>query len=364
MNRGRVRGHVMRSRLLWKFLGIIVLVIGVVVVVVWLAIDLLASQAFVLLMERYGVKSPDIHQMFLRVAHWYLMWASFFGMAVGVGLGSLLTMKVLRPLSQMMSVTKKIAHGDYTTRVNISSQDEIGQLAASFNRMADSLQKTEQLRKTMVVDIAHELRSPLTNMRGYLEALKDGVLPPSSNTIELLHEETLRLARLAEDLLQLTEADAAIANLHLQKVHLRDVISQNLNLFNAQFAAKEISVETEFEGRVDGVMADPHKLAQVMHNLLQNAWQYTPRGGKVRVTAEQPPGLVRVTFANTGDGIAEKDLPFIFERFYRSEKSRSREHGGAGIGLAIVKELVEAHGGQVGAESAPDETRISFTLPV
>jgi signal transduction histidine kinase len=263
----------------------------------------------------------------------------------------------------MMLVTEKIAHGDYTARVSISSQDEIGRLAASFNRMADSLQRVEQLRKTMVVDIAHELRSPLTNMRGYLEALRDGVLPPSTKTIELLHEETLRLAHLAEDLLQLTEADAAHANLRPEQIELQPLIVQNLSLFQAQFDAKEIGVETEFGDKVDKVMADPHKLAQIMHNLLQNAWQYTPHGGRVRIFVERLAGEIQMSITNTGDGISEKDLPFIFERFYRGEKSRSRNLGGAGIGLAIVKELVEAHGGRVRAESWPDQTRISFTLP-
>lgn len=353
----------MKTRLLWKFLAIIVAVIAVVVIVLWVAIDLLAGHAFVVLMQKYGVTSPDVHQMFLSVSHWYLVWATFFGLMLGGGLGVLLATRILRPLSQMMLVTKRISGGDYTTRIDISSQDEIGQLGASFNRMADSLQRVEQLRKSMVVDIAHELRSPLTNMRGYLEALKDGVLAPSNNTIEMLHDETLRLASLAEDLLRLTEADAARANLRPQKVHLQELINQNLNLFESQFAAKKIKVETRFGRGVDGVMADPRKLAQVMQNLLQNAWQYTLDGGEVQVSAEHLSGAYKVMLANTGDGIAEQDLPFIFERFYRGEKSRSREHGGAGIGLAIVKELVEAHGGQVAAETLPNETRIWFTLP-
>ncbi len=349
---------------MWKLLGIILLVIAVVVSVLWMAIDLLAAQAFVLLMQRYGVTSPDVHRLFLSVAHWYLIWASLFGVALAIGLGSLLTFRVLRPLSQMMLVSRNIAHGDYTSRVVVSSHDEIGELASSFNRMADSLQRIEQLRKSMVVDIAHELRVPLTNMRGYLEGLKDGVLPPSAQNFEVLHEETLRLSALAENLLQLSEADAARLNLHARRVRLHELIAQNLSLFEPQFAAKKISVGTLFRHEAGDVSADPDKLSQVVHNLLQNALRYTPQGGSVRVETERESGGgVRMSVVNTGEGINAEDLPFIFERFFRAEKSRSREHGGAGIGLAIVKELVEAHGGKVSAESSQAETRVSFELP-
>lgn len=352
-----------KSRLLWQVLLIILLTVVVVILVEWLSIDLLTARAFVVLMEKYGVKSPEVHLSFLAVAHAHLMWASLFALALGVGLGAWLTSRLLRSLAQMMEGTKKIAAGDYTTRVPITSQDELGQLAASFNRMADSLRITEQMRKMMVVNIAHELRSPLTNMRGYLEALRDGVLPPSRENVALLHEETLRLVGLAESLLQLTEADVARANLRRQRVDFEELFGKKLRLWQAQFAAKEIAVETQFERGACDLQADADKLAQVIHNLLQNAWQYTPPGGRVRVSAACVSNQAIVSFANTGDGIDDKDLPFIFERFYRGEKSRSRHHGGAGIGLAIVKELVEAHGGQVLAESSPAETRVSFTLP-
>jgi two-component system, OmpR family, sensor histidine kinase BaeS len=215
----------------------------------------------------------------------------------------------------------------------------------------------------MVANVAHELRDPLTNMRGYLEALINGVLPPSQETLELLHGETLRLAALTEDLLLLSKADAARASLHPQRIKLGDCITQAMDLYGTQFEAKEVVVETRFPDGGDEVSADPDKMGQVVRNLLQNALQYTPRGGRVMVSVEPQPGRVRATFANTGDGISADDLPFIFERFYRAEKSRSREYGGAGIGLAIVKELVEAHGGQAGAESSAAETRVWFELP-
>jgi signal transduction histidine kinase len=230
--------------------------------------------------------------------------------------------------------------------------------------MAEHLQRIEHLRKTMVLDVAHELRTPLTNMQGYLEALRDGVIVPSKETFESLHEETLRLVRLVEDLLQLAQADAARSTLSLKIIDLQVLVSQVLDLFRPRFAVKDIVVEEQLSGIQGPIVGDAEKLAQVLRNLLQNAWQYTPAGGAVSVSGERSPEGLRLTFTNTGGEIAEEDLPFIFERFYRGEKSRSRERGGAGLGLAIVKGLVEAHGGHVGAAISPSETRIWFTLPV
>lgn len=353
----------MKSRLLWKLLGINILTIAVVILIVWFAIDYLASNYFMTLMKNYNISPTDVNQMFLDATHRSLVWATLATLTLAVILSFLLTRRVLTPLSQMTAIAKRIAGGNYKSEVQISSTDEIGELAAAFNQMAASLQRVEQLRKSMVIDVAHELRTPLTNTRGYIEALRDKILPPSQETFELLHDETLRLVRLVEDLLQLARADASRETLQKQKVNLQNLASQILDLFQPKFAEKKIAVEANIAEVEGQVVADPEKLSQVLRNLFQNAWQYTTQGGHIRVFTERLPGKVKVVFANTGDEIAENDLPFIFERFYRGEKSRSRDHGGAGIGLAIVKELVEAHRGEVGAESTPAETRIWFTLP-
>ena len=275
----------------------------------------------------------------------------------------LLMKRVLGPLTRMTDITRNIASGDYSDKVPIASGDEVGELATAFNRMAESLQKIEQLRKTMMIDVAHELRTPLTNIKGYLEALTDGVVTPSSETFALLQEETLRLVHLVEGILRLAKADAAKATLHITEVRLFGLIGHIMDSLQAQFDEKKIRVETHLSNGVDQVRADPDKLSQVITNLLQNALQYTLPGGTVGISVERMPGEIKVIFSNTGGEIAEKDLPYIFERFYRGEKSRSREHGGAGIGLAIVKELVEAHGGKVGAEVSSGKVRLWFTLP-
>ena len=353
----------MKTRLIWKLLGINVLIIVVVIVIVWLSIDYLAAGYFMTLMEKYHISPTSSHEMFVSAVHRYLVWASLGALVLAVALSFLIMKKILNPLTQMTEITGKIASGEYSANVPVKSQDEVGQLALAFNRMAESLQKIEQLRKTMMIDVAHELRTPLTNIRGYLEALTDGVVSPSKETIELLQEETFRLGQLVEDILRLAKADAAKANIQKVEVDIVDLITQMLDSLRSRFEAKEIKIEMDLVDREIKVSADPQQLSQVMHNLLQNTCQYTNSGGTVMISTESMPGAIKIVIANTGGEIAEQDLPFIFERFYRGEKSRSRDHGGAGIGLAIVKELVEAHGGSVGAELVDNRTRIWFNLP-
>jgi two-component system sensor histidine kinase BaeS len=353
-----------KNRLLWKLLFInIVPVIGIIILVVWLAIDQLAAKYFMALMNEYDVSPTDIHQMFLTAIHTYLIWATAAALCLAFILSYLLTRRVLRPLSQMTAVTRQLAAGNYSGRVDVVTQDEVGDLGMAFNRMADSLAQVERLRKTMVADVAHELRSPLTNLRGYLEALNDGVLPPSQATFTMLQEEILRLVHLVEDLQQLARADAARAYLDQQKFSLFEALHQMLELYRSNFEAKGISVATRFAENTEQIVADRDKLLQAMRNLIENAWKYTPQGGRVTVSTERLPEGIKLIFSNTGVPISAENLPYIFERFFKADRARSRESGGAGIGLSIVKELVEAHGGQVGAESSNKETRVWFIVP-
>ena len=352
-----------KKHIIWKLLGINILIIGFAIIIVWLAIDYLAADYLAKLMEKYHVSPTDTHQMFTDAVHRYLIWATVASIALAVLLYFVLIKRVLGPLQKMTDITRKIAAGDYSARVPIKSQDEVGQLAQAFNRMADSLQQIEQLRKSMTIDVAHELRTPLTNIQGYLEALIDGVVSASRETYELLLEETLRLVRLVEDILQLAKADAARADLQKERILLKALVKRVIDSFRARFDQKGIEIEMQFRPAADGVWADPTKLTQVVRNLIQNAWEYTPPGGNLRIATQLQPGEIRVVFSNTGGEIAEKDLPFIFERFFRGEKSRSRQHGGAGIGLAIVKELIDAHDGRVGAEISGGQTHIWFSLP-
>jgi len=354
----------MKNRLIWKLLFInIVPVIGIIILVVWLAIDQLAAKYFMALMNKYDVSPTDIHQMFLTAIHTYLIWATGAALFLAFILSYLLTRRVLRPLSQMTAVTREVAAGNYSSRVDVVTQDEVGDLGLAFNRMADSLEQVEGLRKTMVADVAHELRTPLTNLRGYLEALNDGVLPPSQGTFQMLQEEILRLVHLVEDLQQLAKADAARAYLNRQRFSLFEALNQMLELYRSNFEEKGISVATSFTENTEQITADRDKLLQAVRNLIENAWKYTHEGGKVTVATERVPEGIKVLFSNTGASISEENLPYIFERFFKADRSRSREAGGAGIGLSIVKELIEAHEGHVGAESSDKETRVWFIIP-
>ncbi|MRR59315.1 MAG: HAMP domain-containing protein [Deltaproteobacteria bacterium] len=354
----------MRRHLLWKLLlGTSLPVIAVITLAEWLAVDQLAADYFSVLMQHFHIDPADSHRMFLAAIHRYLIWTTLVALAIALLLNYLLTRRLLRPLFQMIAVTRQVADGNYAERVDVVSVDEVGQLADSFNHMADNLEKIEQLRKNMVADVAHELRTPLTNLRGYLEALSDEVIPPSAETFKMLEQESLRLVRLVEDLQQLARADAARSFLDCRELSLHMLLGQIVELYRPNFREKGIRVEWQLEPGNGMVTADGDKLLQAIRNLIDNAWKYTPANGAVLISTVRTPDAVKTTIANSCEGIAEQDIPFLFERFFRADRSRSRDMGGAGIGLAIVKELIEAHGGTVGAESDHGWIRIWFTLP-
>jgi two-component system sensor histidine kinase BaeS len=214
-----------------------------------------------------------------------------------------------------------------------------------------------------MIDVAHELRTPLTNIRGYLEALNDKVIPPSTETFTLLQDETMRLVRLVEDVLQLARADAAPGNLELEVVDLRAMIDNSLEVFSREFSKKFISVNVKAIEGVASVQADRKRLARVLRNLTENAVRYSPENRIVEIRLEPYNSTIKVTYTNDCEDLSPENIPYLFERFYRGEKSRSREHGGAGIGLSIVKELIEAHHGKVGAELDAEQIHIWFELP-
>src|SRR5919204_56856 len=247
-------------------------------------------------------------------------------------------------------------------RVTTDGPEEIASLARSFNRMAERLEEHERERTDFVANAAHELRTPLTNLQGYLEALRDGVVEPSRESFASLHEEADRLVRLARSLDDLARGDLEGGAPRRRSVDLYAAVAASVELVAPVLERRGVALEVRVPAALTG-SADPDHLAQVLANLLQNAVRYTPEGGRVSVSAERQNGQVRIAVANTGDGIPPTELERVFERFYRVEKSRDRSRGGAGIGLAIVKQLVELGGGRVGAESRAGTTRIWFSLP-
>jgi signal transduction histidine kinase len=353
----------MKTRLIWKFFAINLLVIALVIFIVWGAVDYLAEGYFITLMDKYHISPKESHQMFVASVHRYLIWGSLAAIIVSSVISIFMMKHILEPLSRMTQLTDRIATGEFPDAVPVTTSDEVGQLAQAFNRMTESLSHMEQLRKNMIVDVAHELKTPLTNIQGYIEGLMDKVVEPSEETLSLLKEETQRLNHLVNDILKLARAGAARWSLDILKIDFLDACKHVYGVFQLQLSQKNITVD--FTGIKPGcqVYADPHKLAQVLHNLYQNGVQYTDVNGKLRIFTEEFAEETRIIFANPCKEIQDEDLLIIFERFYRGEKSRSRDYGGAGIGLSVVKDLIEAHKGKVGAKLENDEFQVWFTLP-
>jgi signal transduction histidine kinase len=354
----------LNQRLIFKLLTIHLVVIAFTMAVMWLVIDTLAAGYFVTLMEKYHISPEPAHEMFVDAVHRYLIWACLAALILAVVLSFIMMRRVLAPLTRMTQITQEIAGGTFSARVPVENGSEVGRLAHAFNRMAEGLEKLESLRRSLMIDVAHELRTPLTNIRGYLEALNDGVLPPSRATFSLLQSETMRLVLLVEDVLRLSRADAARETLHFESIDLCQAIRSAIEPFAHTFGQKKLHVHLQLPPCEVTVSADPSRMARVLRNLTDNIARYTPAQGTVEIGLTSRAGKVHIDFGNTAQGLETRDLPYLFERFYRGEKSRSRQHGGAGIGLAIVKELVEAHGGSVGAHLVDGFFRISLTLPM
>jgi two-component system sensor histidine kinase BaeS len=290
--------------------------------------------------------------------------------ALGAGLVAaaitlVLSNRILRPVQRLTHAVQRMEKGDLAVRVLVESADEIGQLAHAFNAMAGSLDQQERLRRNMVGDVAHELRTPLTNLRGYLEAARDGLLIPDAALVNNLYEETMLLSRLVADLQELAQAEAGQLTLMRQPSSLPAILEQAVAMLQPQAEAKGLSLSVDLPSSLPLVDVDPERMGQVLRNLLNNAFAHTAPGGSIAITARITGREVAVAVRDTGTGISPEDLPRIFDRFYRVDRSRARQTGGAGLGLAIVKQLVLAHGGSVSAESEPGTgSTLTFTIPI
>ncbi len=294
----------------------------------------------------------------------YLLWAGVAGGLGGVVLASLVSRQILAPVKALGTAANRLGRGDLSIRADTRGPAEIQELADSFNRMAGSLQSAEAQRRSLVADVAHELRTPLANIQGYLEAVRDGLLEPDEQTIDTIHGQVLLLGRLVEDLRLLARAEGGSLPLDMEPDSLQEVVGRAVNA--ARPRAEANSIQLDYGEPEEPVLAlmDRTRIAQVISNLLDNALQHTPEGGRVEVSLALLEGdRVRVAVTDNGEGIPEEDLQRVFDRFYRVDSSRSRASGGAGLGLTIVKGLVEAHGGSVGAESpSQGGTRVWFDL--
>ncbi len=294
----------------------------------------------------------------------YLLWGGLLGVVVAAAATFFLSRRILRPVESLAQAARGLSRGDLSQRVNVRSKDEFGELANAFNAMAQDLERTEQLRRNLVADVAHELRTPLSNVQGHLEAIRDGLLPPNPVTLDSIYEEVLLLARLVEDLQELTLADAGQLTLLRQPADVVEIVRRAVAAAQPPASAKGLTLEATLPDHPATAEVDPERIGQVLRNLLSNAITHTSAGGRVTVNLNDDSDEMRISVADTGAGIPSEDLPYVFERFYRVDRSRVRATGGAGLGLTIAKRLVEAHGGKIGVESEVGKgSRFIFTLP-
>lgn len=307
---------------------------------------------------------------FLRSVNLAMLLGAMAGGFLALVLGSLLFFQITKPVGEVTAAAEAVAAGDLSRRVDVHSEDEVGRLAAAFNTMADTLEQQEALRKAMVSDIAHELRTPLSLIQGNLEAILDGYYELSPENIEAVHGDTVVMTRLVNDLRVLAVAEAGQLTLEWEAVDMAELVRRVVDRFSSQAAEQQVALQMEIGPSIPPVRGDEQRLTQVLNNLLSNALRHTPVGGaitlavRVQNTADGKRNVL-VSVADTGEGIAADALPHVFERFYRVDRSRSRASGGTGLGLPIARQLVEAHGGRIWVQSdGPGKGSVfSFVLP-
>ncbi len=371
----------MKSKLALKLFFTYLFVLGIAAIMLLLTMQAVLPRAFErhmggmmgdssamnMMMGRGGPRlgqniSPTLFEQFRSGVNEALWWAGGLAVVAAVLSSWAVSRHIVEPIHQMTRASERIAAGHFEERVPVAGDDEIAALARSFNRMAEELAQVEARRRRLIGDVAHELRTPLTAIRGYMEALMDGVLPAEEDTFKLVHQEAGRLNRLVDDLQELSRIEAGAIPLHLQAVSVADALETVRKRLQPQFTEKKLQLDIQPAADLR-VLADPDRLTQILTNLLTNALRYTPAGGRVWVTCRRVGHEVEICVADTGIGISKEALPHIFERFYRADPARSRQHGeGSGIGLTVVRHLVEAQNGRVWVESEGEGKGSRFYL--
>lgn len=327
--------------------------------------DMMKNGQKIGMIEIQGIESAfaSQNQEFLRLFN-SLLWGALLFVIVGVSLFSVFMANSLsRPLMRIKQIATRMRTGDLSSRVALANPTtEIDEVGLALNHLADALEQQDKLRKNLTADIAHELRTPLATIQSHIEAFQDGVWQATPDKLEVCHEQVIRLVNLIHDLEKLTAAENPMLQLQKHQVSLNEVIQDSVKTVTGQFENKNISMDIQQDHDVF-LSGDYGRLVQVFVNLLNNAYKYTNEGS-IRLVISEEPSYAKVTITDTGTGIDPAELPFIFERFYRGEKSRNRKTGGAGIGLAIVKAIVEAHGGNIEAASAVGQgSEFTIRLP-
>lgn len=350
------------GRLLW---GLVAVILALLITLVVVLVNVGPSLFYLHLVERGPLedRADLVHaQTAFNSSFWLAtIIAVLVAAVVALVVGLALISPVRRQLRELAAEASLIAGGDYSRRVDPGEAgEEVGRLADSFNSMAARLGEAEEARRRLLADLAHELRTPIASLAVTVEAVSDGILDPDPATLATLTEQTGRLTRLAADLRDISDAGGGLA-VHLVSCEVSTLLEQAKAAAAEDYARK--GVELEIAGRPSGsVLADEQRIGQVLANLLSNSLRHTPPGGQVTLTATQGPEQTVLTVTDTGDGIAAEHLPYVFERFYRTDTARARDAGGTGIGLAVSAEIARAHGGTLTATSSGPGQGSTFTL--
>ena len=308
--------------------------------------------------REWGPNSPE--GLFLQNVNSATLLSALVAALLALTLGGLLAFTMTRSLRELTEATVQIARGKLGMQVKVRTKDELGRLATSFNKMSLDLEHATQARRQMTADIAHDLRSPLSVISGYAEALSDGKLPGTPETYNILYQETKQLSRLVEDLRLLSLADAGELSLILQPIDPLQLVERVAARHAVAAQQKGISLRVEVGQDLQAVTVDGERMSQVFDNLIMNAFRYAPQGGEIVLAAKASNGATQLQVRDNGSGIATEELPHIFDRFYRGDSSR-QDNGESGLGLAIAKSIVEAHGGMIAVKSAPGQGTV-FTI--
>jgi signal transduction histidine kinase len=304
---------------------------------------------------------------FIERTNLTLFYGALIGAVIALLLGVLLSRTLTRPIRELTDAAHAISQGELSQQVSVRSKDELGELAQAFNKMSSELSRSVNARKQMTADIAHELRTPLSLILGHAEAVHDGVLPPTRENFEIIREEAERLEHLVNDLRTLSLADAGELTLAPQIIEPERLLHEVASLYQFETQRKNISLELDVAAPLSTIEVDPGRMTQVLTNILDNALRHTPDGGRIILRAKQVNDQVQIAVQDSGPGIKAEDLDRIFERFYRTDSARQRDSdssGGSGLGLPIAKSIVQAHGGQLSAESeAGKGLKVIIKLP-
>ena len=301
---------------------------------------------------------------FVRSIWWQLLVAGALAGIVALALARILARGLTQPIRDMASAVRAMARGEYRQRVPVRSRDELGQLAEGFNHMAGEMDGLERLRRDLVANVSHELKTPISAIRAHLENLMDGIEEPNSALLAVMVQQAERLSRLVDQLLDLSKLESGDVPLQLEAVDLGPLVRRIGSEVEMARTGRGVHLEEEIAEELPPVRADRERLHQVLFNLLDNAYRFSPQGGVVTVRAERSNGSCEISVEDRGPGIPAEHLPLVFERFYRVDQSRSRDDGGTGIGLAIARSIVEAHGGRIWAENGPVGARFRFVIPM